>query len=168
MSPNRNFEQQCQCSFGPQIRFMSFLDQDYGALIWIFFPHFNIPDGYDTPISNVAHYNIDSGGGEFSLDRTYQNQGWIWVWKSLPCDNDLCRQRTIVAAISKSYPRMKSSFHHWQCHLMLVIVPKTPIIWYIEPQTFLFQLHFRPWWSDSYKVVNCFKICIQYKIMDKI
>lgn len=134
-----------------------------------FSPHVNISDGCDTHISNVAQYNIDSGGGEVSLDGIYQNQGWLRVWKSLQRDNHLCRrQRTIVTAISTSCPRMKSSFHHWQCHLMLGIFPKAPIIWCIKPQTFLFQLHFRPIWSDSYKCVGCFNICIQYKIMDKM
>ena len=34
----------------------------------------------------VAHYSIDSGCGEVSLERTYQNQGQVRVWKSLSCD----------------------------------------------------------------------------------
>lgn len=137
---------------------MSFLDQVYRAAIlklsfFFFLISTYLMDVTHTSVT-VAHYNIDSGGWEVSLERTYQNQGRIRVWKSLLCDNHFCgRQQTIVTAISKSSPRMKSSIHHWQHRL--VDISKAPIILYINFQTFLFQLHFRPIWSDNYKCVNC-------------
>lgn len=115
----------------------------------------------------VDHYNIDSGGGEVSLKRTYQNQGRIRVWKSLLCDNHFSGRQQTITAISKSSPRMKSSVHHWQ-HRLVDNISKAPIILYIKSQTFLFQLHFRSLRSDNYKCVNCFNICIKYKIMDKM
>lgn len=86
----------------------------------------------------MAHHSTDSGGGEVFLDRTSQNRGQVRVWKGPPRDQHLCRrQRAIVTAISKNSPRMESSFHRWQSHLMLIILPKAPIIWYIESHAFL-------------------------------